>query len=88
MKLWDCKWTKKILRIEERVDRRNLISIAGYIIKDRVYDLQKKKKTIQSGRLAISNGTITFKNVVHNWVYLKILLIILKNLQDQDFEKN
>ena len=44
MKLWDCKWTKKILRIEGRVDRRNLISIAGYIIKDRVYDLQKKKK--------------------------------------------
>ena len=87
MKLRDCKWTKKILRIEGRVDRRNLISIAGYIIKDRVYDLQKRK-TIQSGRLAISNGTITFKNVVHNWVYLKILLIILKNLQDQDFEKN
>ena len=27
---------------------------------------KKKKKTIQSGRLAISNGTITFKNVVHN----------------------
>ena len=70
------------LDIEQKNIRKDLRYKTGDTKKHRVYDFQKCK-IMQTLGISISNGTITLDVAINDQVYLKMELIILKNL-DQD----